>query len=208
VAERPSARRSRFPARLGAPASDTRARPFGRRGADGERGAALVEMVLVLPLLLMIVFGIIEFGTTYSNYIGLRDGVRQAARSAAVGNMGTSTDCNLVGANEASSEVRRLMCLTKAQAGLDPTQVRVKVISADSSFSGEGTFAKNDAVIVCAQIPTKAVTGFLGSALAGHTLRTKVAMRIERSDLVATAGDEDAPPGEDWSWCTYQALAV
>jgi Flp pilus assembly protein TadG len=165
-------------------------------------------MVLVLPLLLMIVFGVIEFGTTYSNYIGLRDGVRQAARSAAVGNLGSTTSCDLVGADEASTNVKRLMCLTKAETGLNTAQVRVKVISANSDFTGAGTFAKNDAVIVCAQIPTTAVTGFLGSALTGKVLRTKVAMRIERSDLVATAGDEDAPTGQDWSWCTYQALAV
>ncbi len=169
-----------------------------------------MEMALVLPLLLMIVFGIIEFGTTYSNYLGLRDGVRQAARSGSVGNMGSTESCNLVGAGEASSEVRQLMCLTKAQTGLDTSQVRVKIISANSTFSDAGTFAKNDALIVCAQIPTKAVTGFLGTALTGKTLRTKVAMRIERSDLdlVATAGDEDPPTGENWSWCTYQALAV
>jgi Flp pilus assembly protein TadG len=165
-------------------------------------------MALVMPLLLLVVFGIIEFGTTYNNYLGLRDGVRQAARSGAVGNMGSTTDCDLVGAGEASTNVQQLMCLTKSQTGLDPSQVRVKVMSADSSFGGAGAFAKNDALIVCAQIPTQAVTGFLGTALTGKVLRTKVAMRVESSDLVATAGDEDPPSGEDWSWCTYQALAV
>lgn len=182
--------------------------PATARRVRGERGAALVEMALVLPLLLMIVFGIIEFGTTYSNYIGLRDGVRNAARSGAVGNMGQSTNCGLEDADEASTQVKRLMCLTKRQAGLDPSALRVKVMSANSTFTGAGTFQKNEALIICAQIPTKAVTGFLGQALTGHTLRTKVAMRIERSDIVAVAGEETPPDGEDWSWCTYQALAV
>jgi len=167
-----------------------------------------VEAALVMPLLLLVVFGIIEFGTTYSNYIGLRDGVRQAARSGAVGNFGQSSSCGLEDADEASVTIQRLMCLTKRQTGLDPNQVRVKIISANSTFTGPGTFAKNDALIVCAQIPTKAVTGFLASALTGKVLRTKVAMRIERSDIVATAGEETPPPGQDWSWCTYQALAV
>jgi len=179
-----------------------------RRHVDGERGAALVEMALVLPLLLLIVFGIIEFGTTYSNYIGLRDGVRNAARSGAVGNFGQSESCGLEDADEASVSIQRLMCLTKRQTGLDQNAVRVKIFSANSTFTGPGTFAKNDALIICAQVPTKAVTGFLGTALTGKTLRTKVAMRIERSDIVATAGEEDPPPGENWSWCTYQALAV
>ena len=191
-----------------AAASTARAPRLRVRRRDGERGAALVEMALVLPLLLLIVFGIIEFGTTYSNYIGLRDGVRNSARSGAVGSFGTNTTCNLTGADEASTVVRRLMCLTKTQTGLNSAQVRVKIMSANPSFTGAGTFQKNEALIVCAQIPTKAVTGFLGTALTGKTLRTKVAMRIERSDIVATAGDEDPPTGQNWSWCTYQALAV
>lgn len=188
------------------------ARPNGRRrfghGRFGERGAALVEMALVLPLLMLIVFGIIEFGTTYSNYLGLRDGVRNAARSGAVGNFGQTSFCGLEDADEASASIQRLMCLTKRATGLNQDQVRVKILSANSTFSGAGTFAKNDALIVCAQVKTSAVTGFLGSALSGKFLRTKVAMRIERSDIVATAGEEDPPPGGNWSWCTYQALAL
>ena len=179
---------------------------FVRRGSS-ERGAALVEMALVLPLLLMIVFGVVEFGATYSNFINLRDGVRNAARSASVGNFGTTTSCNLTGAGEASTNVQRLMCLTKQETGLDTTQLRVKVLSADSTFATAGTFAKNDGIIICAQIPTKAMTGFLSNALTGRTLQTKVAMRIEKSDITATAGDETAPTGRDWSWCTYSAFS-
>jgi hypothetical protein len=165
-------------------------------------------MALVLPLLLMLAFGIIEFGTTYSNYIGLRDGVRNAARSGAVGNMGQSSNCGLEDADEASVQVKRLMCLTKRQVGLDQDALRVKIMSANSTFTGAGTFQKNDALIICAQIPTEAITGFLGQALTGKVLRTKVAMRIERSDLIAEAGEETPPDGADWSWCTYQALSV
>lgn len=189
-----------------ATARPRRTRFGARRG--GERGAALVEMALVLPLLMLVVFGIIEFGTTYSNYIGLRDGVRNAARSGAVGNFGQTSFCGLDDADEASASIQRLMCLTKRATGLNQDQVRVKIISADSTFTGTGTFAKNDALIVCAQVKTSAVTGFMTSALAGKYLRTKVAMRIERSDIVATPGEEDPPPGGNWSWCTYQALAV
>ena len=185
---------------------------YGRRNGGRlrgrERGAALVEMALVLPLLMMVVFGVVEFGTTYNNYISLRDGVRQSARAAVVGNTsGISTSCGLVGASEASTTVKRIMCLTKREIGLDQTKVRVKVMSATPTFTGVGTFAKNDALIICAQIPTQAVTGFLTSALTGNTLRTKLAMRIEKGDLSAIAGDEDAPSGKNWSWCTYDAVS-
>jgi Flp pilus assembly protein TadG len=179
--------------------------PSKRRAS--ERGAALVEMALVLPIIMMVLFGVIEFGATYNNFISLRDGTRNAARSASVGNFGTTTSCDLTGAGEASTNVQRLMCLTKEQIGLDTSKLRVKVLSADSTFAGAGTFAKNEGIIVCAQIPTTALTGFLSTALTGKTLRTKVAMRIERSDITATAGDETAPTGRDWSWCTYSAYS-
>lgn len=184
-----------------------------KRRRQGERGAALVEMALVLPLLMMVVFGVIEFGTTYNNYISLRDGVRQSARLAVVGNTtGISTSCNLVGADEASTTVKRIMCLTKREIGLDQTQVRVKVMTATPTFTEVGTFSKNDGLIICAQIPTKAVTGFLTTALTGNTLRTKLAMRIEsgiveEGDSIPIAGDEDPPTGKDWSWCTYDAVS-
>ena len=177
------------------------------RRRTSQRGAALVETALVLPIICMVLFGVVEFGATYNNFINLRDGTRNAARSASVGSFGTTTSCNLTGASEASTNVQRLMCLTKAQTGLDTTQLRVKVLSADSAFAGAGTFAKNDAIIICAQIPTKALTGFLSTALTGKTLQTKVAMRIERSDITATAGDETAPTGRDWSWCTFSAFS-
>lgn len=62
---------------------------------DSERGAAAVEFAILLPLLLMLVLGTIEFGRAYNAQITLtnaaRDGVRvmaisgnqTAARSAA-----------------------------------------------------------------------------------------------------------------------------
>lgn len=49
-----------------------------------ERGQSMVEMALVLPILLMIVFGIIEFGNIYSIKINMNNVVRQAVRTAVV----------------------------------------------------------------------------------------------------------------------------
>jgi hypothetical protein len=52
----------------------------GRR----DRGAAAVEMALVLPLLLMLVFGIIEFGLLLTAKIGVTEAAREGARAATV----------------------------------------------------------------------------------------------------------------------------
>lgn len=56
-----------------------RARP-GR-----ERGAAAVEFALLLPLLLLIVFGIIDFGRALNTQITLTQAAREGARLAALG---------------------------------------------------------------------------------------------------------------------------
>jgi Flp pilus assembly protein TadG len=44
----------------------------------------MTEFALVLPLLVMLLFGIIQFGITFNNYITLTDAVRAGARQAAV----------------------------------------------------------------------------------------------------------------------------
>jgi len=50
-----------------------------------EKGASAVEFALLLPVLVMIVFGIFEFGIAYNNYIALTHAAREGARLAAVG---------------------------------------------------------------------------------------------------------------------------
>lgn len=48
-------------------------------------GQALVEMALVLPILLMLMFGIIEFGRVYASYLMVNHASREGARAASVG---------------------------------------------------------------------------------------------------------------------------
>jgi Flp pilus assembly protein TadG len=50
-----------------------------------ERGAAALEFALVLPILLMLVFGIITFGRAYNAKVELAGGVREGARALALG---------------------------------------------------------------------------------------------------------------------------
>jgi hypothetical protein len=47
-----------------------------------ERGQSLVEMALVLPLLLLLLAGIIDFGRAYNNYIIITNAAREGARFA------------------------------------------------------------------------------------------------------------------------------
>ncbi len=50
-----------------------------------ERGAAVVEFALVLPVLVLFVFGIVEFGRAYNARIELTAAVREGARAVALG---------------------------------------------------------------------------------------------------------------------------
>ncbi len=45
-----------------------------------ERGAELIEMVVVLPLLLMMLFGIIDFGFMFQRYVVLTNAAMEGAR--------------------------------------------------------------------------------------------------------------------------------
>ena len=50
--------------------------------ASGERGANLVEMALVLPLLMMFLMGVLDFGRAYYSYVTLTNAAREGARFA------------------------------------------------------------------------------------------------------------------------------
>ena len=54
-----------------------------RKGRD--RGATAVEFALVLPLLLLLVFGIIDFGRALNAQVTLTEAAREGVRLAALG---------------------------------------------------------------------------------------------------------------------------
>lgn len=61
----------------------------GRRVAD-DSGASAVEFALVVPLLLLLVFGIINFGVQFSQQLTMNNAVREGARRAVVNDSGST----------------------------------------------------------------------------------------------------------------------
>lgn len=57
---------------------------MNKKTKRNEKGQALVEFALVLPLLLALVCGIIDFGWIYYNQISLNNAAREGARYAVV----------------------------------------------------------------------------------------------------------------------------
>ena len=49
-----------------------------------EKGQAVTEFAVVLPILAVLLFGIIQFGIAFKDYLSLTDAVRAGARKAAV----------------------------------------------------------------------------------------------------------------------------
>lgn len=102
-----------------------------RRGGKqpSDRGSAAVEFALLFPILLLIVFGIIDFGRALNAQITLTQAAREGARLAAVDqpNVVSRTQAAAVGLNPVSVSVTG--CPTGAGLGVDA------VVRATYSFS-------------------------------------------------------------------------
>lgn len=58
----------------------------------------MVEFALVLPILVVLVLAIAQFGVAFNNYLALTDAARAAARKGAVSReAGQSSDCQAAG---------------------------------------------------------------------------------------------------------------
>ena len=134
-----------------------------RSRARGEPGASMVELAIILPIFLLLVFGVIQFGITYNNLHHAPAGdPRSGTRQGAVGNFGSTTSCSLTGVTGSpSTDIQKLMCLTKQQIGLSYANTRVKVISGSADFTSSGTFQKGEAIIVCIEYPVDAMAKFV-----------------------------------------------
>lgn len=57
---------------------------------DNRAGTATVELALVMPLLLLLLMGIIEFGLLFQDFMLLKNAAREGARTGATGNSTTA----------------------------------------------------------------------------------------------------------------------
>jgi Flp pilus assembly protein TadG len=97
------------------------------KSMKNEQGQTMTEFALVLPILIVLLFGIIQFGIAFRNSITLADAVRTGARTAAVNR--TATDP----AGAATAAV------ISAASDLDTAKVKVTVSPTPWTQGGDVT---------------------------------------------------------------------
>jgi Flp pilus assembly protein TadG len=98
-----------------------------RAASRGERGQALVEFAIVLPLLLLLLLGIVDFARAWNVYEVLTDAAREGARIAVVDQPAT-TEQDVRDAIVAAGQ--------RAAIGIDPAD-----ITTTGFHAGRGTQA-------------------------------------------------------------------
>lgn len=121
------------------------------------RGQALVEFALILPVLMLLVVGVMEFGLIINQYMVVAEAAREGARSAALG--GSDAAVTTV-VKTAASQID----VSKLTVTISPTTTRVR---------GNG-------VTVTVKKPVKAITKLMSPFFpTGFAVQGVATMRVE-----------------------------
>lgn len=137
-------------------------------GPRRERGAALVEMAMVLPLFLLLVFGVVEASWAFAQLNDAHHGVREGARMAAV-NYDPDDD---TGTNDPLDQ----MCARMDLAGGSNTSVTLTASDTD----GDGSIGRGDTGNSAVSVSYQSLTGFLDFAFSGLTLSSDADFLLEQ----------------------------
>ncbi len=129
-----------------------------KRTIKNERGQTMTEFAFVLPILLVLLFGIMQFGVIFNNYVALTDAARAASRKGAVSRSASNPqgDCEATG----------------YAAGTNLDQPHVKFI-----LTCDSTWAIGSDVTVTATYPYD--IKLLDWVVASGTLNTTMKERVE-----------------------------
>jgi Flp pilus assembly protein TadG len=134
-----------------------------------EKGQAMVEFAIVMPILFVLVFGIVQFGITFNHYLTLTDAVRAGARQAAVSRALPDP------AGAAESRVRSAAAGSLSDA--NDTSALVVTVTPYDPASGQAQFAQGGDVTVTATYPYS--INLLGFVVGGGRLTSQTTERVE-----------------------------
>jgi Flp pilus assembly protein TadG len=98
-----------------------------RAAFRSEHGQTMTEFALVLPLLILVLFGIIQFGIAFNNYLAMTDAVRAGARKATVSrHKEDPVDETVIAVRAAASDLKVSDLAIEVESSWEPgDQVRV-----------------------------------------------------------------------------------
>jgi hypothetical protein len=97
--------------------------PWNSHSAAREGGTSLVEFAMVLPLILVLLFAIVDFGRAFQSWITITNAAREGARVGTTGADETAI-CNRV---KATVAVSGAVCTVTGVPGFTGEDVSVKV---------------------------------------------------------------------------------
>ena len=160
-------------------------RGAGRREQQGETGASLVEFALLLPFLLLIVLGIIEFGLLFGQFNEIRHGAREGARYAAVSRPDYNGD-SAVGNNA------DVIAVTCDAVGLPGVVLSISMTYDDVDSSGSPDRLEYGTITVDAD--TASLSGApIISSFVPSTLSNSATFRLEQDGAWTSFNDQPCP---------------
>jgi Flp pilus assembly protein TadG len=129
-----------------------------------QEGQAFVEFVLVAPILLLLVFGIVQFGLLLHNYLTLTDAVRVGARQAAVSRTASNPTAATCARIQSSAQRLSIPCTDVTVRPFDPK-------------TGTATWAQGGDVTVSASYPYS--INLLGFVVKSGRLTSQTTERVE-----------------------------
>jgi Flp pilus assembly protein TadG len=114
--------------------------PMGLRRRLGERGAAAVEMALVMPILVLFIGGIIDFGRAFMSQVILTNAAREGTRWALYTDNAASVRSTVVNRTVAAADVDpsspaaadfTITIVTTTTSGATSTDVGCTPVNAD-----------------------------------------------------------------------------
>lgn len=148
------------------------------RRAAGDRGAALVEMILFTPILVMLAIGILEFGLAWRDSITVSSALRAGAR------VGSNAG------NDRLADYNTLLALQSAIASIPNARItRVVIFNASTSTPGQ---------------PSNGCKAGTPSTAAGAQCNVYSAAQLASmtsSNFSGTSGSGCSAASWDVSWC-------
>jgi Flp pilus assembly protein TadG len=160
------------------------------RRFHGDDGAAMVEFALVAPLVLLIVFGIIEFGFAFSSQLELRSASREGGRLASVDNgCAASTTC---GTRQAQTDALIAATRLKASGLAAGSSIKASVSCSNASGLCQDA-AVGDNVTMCLNLTLRSQTSLFSAMLDNKVIASKATFRLELLPTFKEGTDTGGP---------------